>query len=100
MEIAFDSELWVWDARKSETWTFVSVPVEPSEDIKARAAGLTRGFGSLRVRATIGGTTWKTSIFPDGGRGGYSLPVKRAVRKAENLDVGDKATVTIELLDL
>jgi hypothetical protein len=50
------------------------------------------------VLATIGASTWRTSIFPDTTRGTYVLPVKRAVRAAESLDVGDEARVTIELL--
>jgi hypothetical protein len=59
-----------------------------------------RGFGSLRVRVTVGGSTWTTSIFPDSVRGSYVLPIKRAVRQAENLDVGDVANVTVELIDV
>jgi hypothetical protein len=97
--IVFDAELWVWDARRDETWTFVSLPAEASEDIRDLAIEPRRGFGSLRVRVLVGGTTWTTSIFPDSVRG-YVLPVKRAVRKAESLDVGDIATVTVELIDL
>jgi len=61
-------------------------------------AGCARGFGSVRVRATIGTSTWTTSIFPD-SQAGYVLPVKRAVRVAEALDVGDVAMVTVELID-
>jgi hypothetical protein len=45
----------------------------------------------VRVRAAIGTSTWKTSIFPD-SQVGYVLPVKRPVRVAEALDVGDTAT--------
>jgi hypothetical protein len=97
--IVFDAELWVWDARRDETWTFVSLPAEASEDIRELAIGPRRGFGSVRVRVAVGATTWTTSIFPDSNRG-YVLPVKRAVRKAESLDVGDTTTVTVELIDL
>ncbi len=92
----FDAELWVWDARKSETWTFVNLPTSDSAEIREIAGAVPRGFGSVRVTATIGATTWKTSIFP-GGNGQYSLPIKKAVRKAETLDVGDIATVRVEL---
>ena len=99
MIVDFDAELWVWDARRADSWTFVSVPAEASEDIRELADGPRRGFGSLRVRVTVGGSTWTTSIFPDSARG-YVLPIKRAVRKAEALDPGDTASVTIELLDL
>ena len=97
MKVAFDAELWLWDARRSETWTFVSLPASYCEEIRDLAGGLRRGFGSLRVRATIGSSTWTTSIFP--GRAGYVLPVKRSIRVAEALDVGDMATVTLELID-
>ena len=100
MVVVFDAELWIWDARRADSWTFVSMPVEASEDIRNRAAAPRRGFGSLRVRVTVGESTWTTSIFPDSARGSYVLPIKRAVRKAEDLNVGDVATVTVELIDL
>ena len=98
MVVVFDAELWIWDARRGDSWTFVSLPAEASEDIREVTAGPRRGFGSVRVRATVGTTTWTTSIFPDAARG-YVLPVKRAVRKAEELDPGDTAKVTVELID-
>jgi hypothetical protein len=90
--VVFDAELWVWDARRADSWTFVSLPADASDEIRELANGPRRGFGSLRVRVTVGGSTWTTSIFPDSARGGYVLPVKRAVRKIEALDAGDIAT--------
>ena len=99
MVVAFDAELWMWDARRADSWTFVSLPAEASEEIRDVAAGPRRGFGSLRVRVTVGDSMWTTSIFPDSVRGSYVLPIKRAVRQAESLDVGDIATVTLELID-
>jgi hypothetical protein len=99
MVIVFDAELWLWEARRADSWTFVSLPIEESEEIRELAAGPRRGFGSLRVRVAVGGSTWTTSIFPGDG-GGYVLPVKRAVRKAEAIEAGDTATVTVELIDL
>jgi len=99
MVVTFDAELWIWDARRADTWTFVSLPADAAEEIRDRAEGSTRGFGSVRVRVTVGGSTWATSIFP-GNDGGYVLPIKRAVRKAESLDPGDTASLTVELLDM
>jgi Domain of unknown function (DUF1905) len=98
--VVFDAELWIWDARRADSWTFVSLPAEASEEIRDVAGGPRRGFGSLRVRVTVGGSTWTTSIFPDNARGRYVLPIKRAVRKAEALDAGDVVTLTVELIDL
>ena len=96
--VVFDAELWIWDARRVDSWTFVSLPAEASEEIRDLAGGRRRGFGSLRVRVTVGGSSWTTSIFPDSARG-YVLPIKRDVRKAEGLDAGDIATGTVELID-
>lgn len=98
--VVFEGQLWSWDARRADTWVFVTLPEDESEEIREVAGGVRRGFGSLRVRATVGTTSWKTSIFPGSGGGGFVLPLKRPVRKAETLDVGDTATVTVELLDV
>lgn len=100
MIIVFAAELWRWDARREDTWVFVSLPADESDAIRELTAGLRRGFGSLRVRVTIGGSRWATSIFPGAGDAPYVLPVKRPVRKAESIDVGDTATVTVELVDV
>jgi hypothetical protein len=96
----FDAEPWIWDARRADSWTFVSLPIEASEEIRDLDDGSRRGFGSRRVRVTIGDSTWLTSVFPDSARGCYVLPIKQAVRKAESIDVGEIVTVTLELLDL
>jgi hypothetical protein len=98
VKVVFDAELWLWDAQRTQSWIFVSLPAGQSEEIRDLVGGLRRGFGSVRVRATIGSSTWTTSIFPS-SEAGYVLPVKRPVRVAEALDVGDVTTVAVELLD-
>jgi hypothetical protein len=96
--VTFESPLWRWDARRSDSWMFVSLPAEASDEIRDRASEPRRGFGSVKVRATVGGSSWLTSIFPGEGGGPYVLPVKRAVRTVEGLDVGDTVTVTVDVL--
>ncbi|QZN84663.1 DUF1905 domain-containing protein [Cellulomonas sp. C5510] len=100
MTFDFEAPLWEWDARRTERWTFVSVPEEASDEILERAGVFARGFGSLRVEVTVGGTTWRTSIFPDGKQRAYSLPVKRAVRDAEGLTTGGPVRVRLRVLDV
>lgn len=95
----FDAELWLWDARKGDSWTFVSLPVEAAAEIQDRTAGQANGFGSLRVTVTIGSSSWQTSIFPDAAHDSYALPVKKAVRTKERLAPGDSAEVSLELRD-
>ncbi|WP_433378051.1 DUF1905 domain-containing protein [Actinoplanes sp. CA-142083] len=97
MLVDFEAELWVWEARRDDSWTFVSLPVDASDTIRELTAGQQRGFGSVKVKATVGLTTWRTSIFPDGKLGVYVLPVKKAVRKAQSIEPGDVVRVTVEL---
>ncbi|MBA8793201.1 hypothetical protein FHX74_000795 [Friedmanniella endophytica] len=96
----FTAEVWRWSARADQVWAFVSVPREASEQIEDLAEALPpAGFGAVRVRAAIGGSQWTTSVFP-GGDGRYSLPVKKAVRVREGLELGDTAQVWIETVDV
>ena len=90
----FDAELWLWDG--DAAWHFVTLPGEVSDDVRARAGGR-RGFGSVRVRVTVGSTSWPTSVFPDSTRGAYILPVKKDVRAQERLEVGDRMSVQLDL---
>jgi hypothetical protein len=94
VEVGFAAELWEHDGQGA--WHFVTVPLEESEALRD-AGGQRRGFGSLRVRAVLGTTTWETSVFPDRG-GCFLLPVKRAVRRAEDVEAGDVVEVRLALL--
>ena len=100
MIVEFDAELWIWDARKADSWVFVSLPADASEEIRELADGPRRGFGAVRVRVTLGDSTWSTSIFPDSASNCYVLPIKRQVRKAQDLEAGDVTSVTVELVDV
>ena len=93
---SFTSPLWEWDG--DAAWHFVTVPEDVTDEVEARTAGLTGGFGSVRVEVTVGGTTWQTSLFPDRARSAYLLPLKKPVRHAESLSTGDDVEVTITLL--
>ncbi len=79
-------------------WHFIAVPRKESEKIKSTFGDMKRGFGSLRVIATVGKTKWKTSIFPDSKSGTYFLPLKSEVRKKERVKKGDEIPFTIEIL--
>jgi hypothetical protein len=95
--ISFAAELWLYDGDSG--WHFVSVPLELSRQVREESDHVRRGFGSLKVRATIGGSTWETSVFPS-STGSYLLPVKKPVRRDEGLEGGDVVEVRLELLDL
>lgn len=97
MRFEFTAPLWEWTARAE--WFFVTVPEEASADIR-EIPRPPRGFGSVRVRANVGGSTWTTSIFPDSQIGCYVLPIKKAVRVAEGLTEGGDVGVALTVLDL
>jgi hypothetical protein len=59
--------------------------------------GRRRGFGSVKVEAAIGASRWSTSVFPQKS-GGWFLPVKKAICRAEGLEAGDEVEVRLELL--
>lgn len=100
MEIEFKAKLWKWDARQEKGWMFVSVPKQYFEDLFEIASSYGRGFKSLRVEATAGSTTWRTSIFPSKQDKEFVLPMKKSVREKEHLEEGHTAQVIIKLLDI
>ena len=81
-----------------EAWRFALVPVRISATIKKNFGHSARGWGSLRVQATVGATTWKSSIFPDKKAGAYILPLKAAVREAEGIRDGQMIALHLEIL--
>jgi len=89
------AKLWRWTGGKA-SWFFLTLPAKVSREIRLVDAGPRRvGFGALKVEATIGASTWQTSIFPSRQLESYLLPVKAAVRKAEKLVVGKSVGVQI-----
>ncbi len=93
---AFHAE--VWAQQSTGSWHFVSVPEDAADDIDEHFGATAAGFGSVRVEATIGATTWRTSLFPDAKRKTYVLPVKKPVRAAEGLDAGSTAFVELRIV--
>jgi len=94
----FTARLWRYPG--AGAWHFVSLPSEIAGEIADLTAGNRAGFGSVRVAVTVGTTSWRTSLFPDGKTGTYLLPVKEAVRAAENLDTGDAVLAQVQIVGL
>lgn len=97
MRADFDGVVFLWEARVDSAWYFTALPEELSELISEIPRPV-RGFGAVRVEATVGSSSWRTSIFP-GGDGRYVLPLKRAVRDAQALVDGGPVSVSLEVLD-
>jgi hypothetical protein len=93
MQLEFSGKIWYWVG--PAPWYFVTVPAKQCRDLKAASKFVTYGWGMIPVRAQIGETEWKTSLFPKDDL--YIVPVKASVRTAEQLKEGDKVTVRLEL---
>lgn len=91
MTIEFVNTIWFW--RGPAPWYFVTVPEQQCQDIKGISGSVTYGWGMIPVTARIGDTRWTTSLFPKDGR--YVVPIKTAVRKAENLAEGNSVTICL-----
>lgn len=97
MRYTFKSAVWVWKSPDAPaSWRFITLPADVSKAIRTLVPK-TPGFGSIRVAATIGKTTWSTSLFPSKERGGFVLPVKADVRKREKLSDGDEVRCAVEI---
>ncbi|MBL3699672.1 DUF1905 domain-containing protein [Leucobacter luti] len=110
MHVEFAATPYPWEAR-TQLWVFVDLPAPLAADI-AEIPRPRAGFGAVRVEARIGLTVWRTSIFPGGQGGGassdgdpapepgYILPLKKAVRVAEGVELGREVTIGLTVLDL
>ncbi|MFZ2886698.1 MAG: DUF1905 domain-containing protein, partial [Minisyncoccia bacterium] len=80
-----------------DMWRFLVVDKKQADIIRAKHHKKKAGFGSIKVTATIGKSKWATSIFPDKKSGCYVLPLKKQIRRAEDIDAGDSVTFTLEV---
>jgi hypothetical protein len=91
MELEFSGAIWEW--RGPAPYHFVSVPADECEQLRETAAAVTYGWGMIPVGVQIGGTRWTTSLWPKDG--GYVVPLKDAVRRAEALALGQQVAVRL-----
>lgn len=95
------------------TYHLVEINGEQAEQITMHARlhrlefGRQRGFGSVKVIARIGETSWKSSVFPQKAatenrqeepRKNWMLLVSKKVCKAEDLSVGVPVQLTLEMI--
>jgi hypothetical protein len=78
-------------------WHFITLPKQQSEEIREIFGTDSRAWGAQPVEATLGETTWKTSLFADSKSGCYLLPLKAEVRRREHVVLGNTVVVTIRI---
>lgn len=95
----FEAPLWIWTGGSGTSWHFVTLPFDITDAIDELYSETKKGFGSVRVKATIGRTAFTTSIFPSNEQKSFILPVKAQVRTAERLADGTPCAITLELFE-
>ena len=90
----FSGEVIEW--RGPAPYLFLRLPEAESTELRERPE-LSYGWGCIAVRATIGDTTFETSLMPRDGR--YLLPVKVVVQRAEEVALGDRITATVTVIE-
>lgn len=93
VELEFTAEVWEW--RGPAPFHFVSVPAELCDEVREVADVVSYGWGMVPVALRIGATQWTTSLWPKDG--GYVVPLKDKVRRAETIDLGDMVSVSMEI---
>ena len=92
--------VWLWQgsagAPAKGAWYFLTIDGPTAQAIRAHATKAA-AWGSVYVAVTIGATAWRTSLFPSKAAGGWLLPIKAAVRKAEKIAEGDAVEAVLEL---
>ena len=79
-------------------WYFVEASDEISDQLKKLTVFEVKkvGFNYIKVRATIGHTSWSTTLFPQ-KNGPYMIAIKEYVRKAEGIIEGHIVRIVCEL---
>ncbi len=93
MELRFNGPIWYW--RGPAPFHFVTVPDEDAAAIASVAGRVTYGWGMIPATARIGETEFTTALFPKNG--GYIVPLKDLVRRAEDLDVDDDVEIELTI---
>ena len=86
--------IWLYPGDKA-SWYFLTLDKAAQKKLET-LKGKTRGWGQVGVTATLGNTTWETSVFPD-KKLGWGMPIKAQVRKKEGVGEGSKVTIKLEL---
>lgn len=95
-DFTIENKIWIWPG-ESANWYFIYIDIPLAQQIREKTKGQ-RGFGSVRVRAILGKTTWESSMFWSARDNCYIFPIKKDVRKKEGVGDGDEVRVRFELV--
>lgn len=89
----FKAQVWRWPGDFG--WHFVSLPKDLAK--KIREIGVPYGAGFIKVRVTLGKSTWVTALFPDKKSDSYIMSVKKQIRQKEGIWEDDEVNISFLL---
>ena len=87
------AQVWLWNGKG--IWYFVTLPGDISTEIRDNYKQIAV-MGMIPVTVTLGTSQWKTSLFNTKGKIAYILPLKKAIRTKENIQLNQVLTVRIK----
>ncbi|GAB3580992.1 DUF1905 domain-containing protein [Calidifontibacter terrae] len=93
MELEFDAEVIEW--RGPAPYLFAVMPEPEVGELSLIAREVTYGWGCIAAVGQVGDTEFTTSLFPRNG--GYLVPMKVAVQRAEGVELGDVVHVRLRI---
>ena len=73
-------------------WVYVAVPKKYTKELKQRR----RAWGMFPITAYVGKTSWKTKLMMKKG-GNFFVALKATIRNKEQINVGDRITISFKL---
>ena len=95
MTLDFAGEIIHW--RGPSPFHFVLMPEPQASELRECANDLSYGWGCIMTRGRIGNTDFRTALIPKDGT--YAVPIKTAVRRAEDLELGDTVSIRLDFDD-
>ena len=93
MDLEFDTEVIEW--RGPAPYLFARMPEPEASELSLIAREVTYGWGCIPASGQIGETEFRTSLFPKDG--GFLVPMKVAVQRAEGVALGDVVHVRLTI---
>jgi hypothetical protein len=73
-----------------DAWTRIAIPADVASSFRSTAM--------VKVRGTLNGVAYRSSLMPD-GQGGFHMMVNAAIREEAGVGSGDEVTVQMEVDD-
>lgn len=93
MTFTFEAGVISW--KGPAPFVFVPAPSDVATAIKEASRQLSYGWGCIPATVSLGQTTFTTSLIPRNDT--YVVPIKVAVQRAENVEVGDTVRLSVML---